>query len=176
MKKFLLLAILAVFTIGATTVPQPTYDYIGSKKCKMCHNKPTKGSQFDVWAKGPHAYAMETLKTDRAKEVGKTVNIFDPVTSPACISCHSTFGSVNGENAKGLGLDEGVSCESCHGPGSAYKAVPVMKDRDMAMDRGMILPTEEVCRGCHNSKSPTYRSFDYEEADKKIQHLDPTLH
>ena len=49
-----------------------------------------------------------------------------------------------------------------------------MKDRDMSISMGMALPTEDVCRKCHNSKSPTFKSFDYDEAVKKIAHPDPT--
>jgi len=141
----------------------------------MCHNKSDKGEQYNTWLMGTHSHSMEMLKTDRAKEVGAKLNIYDPVTSPACISCHSTFGNVDAKLISGLKLDEGVSCESCHGPGSMYKGSSVMKNRDLALDKGMILPTEEVCKQCHNSKSPTFKGFDYEEALKKIDHIDPTL-
>lgn len=176
MKKllFLVIPIFAIFLIGMTPSAKDP-EYIGSSKCKMCHRKPDKGDQFSAWSEGPHAYAMESLKTDLAKEVGKKMNIFDPVTSPACISCHSTYGSIDQDLAKGLRLDEGVSCESCHGPGSMYKSASVMRDRDLAIDMGMTLPTEDVCRKCHNSESPTFKSFNYEEALQKIAHPDPTL-
>jgi len=177
MKKLLLLASLlfaALLLIGTSPAAKDP-QYIGANKCKMCHRKPDKGDQFSAWSKGPHAYAMESLKTDRAKEVGAQMNIHDPVSSPACISCHSTFGSIDAELAKGLRLDEGVSCESCHGPGSMYKSASVMRDREMSISMGMILPEEAVCRKCHNSKSPTFKSFNYGEALKKIAHPDPTL-
>ena len=175
MKKllFLIIPIFALFLIGMTPIAKDP-EYIGANKCKMCHQKPDKGAQFKVWSEGPHAYAMESLKTDLAKEVGKKVNVFDPVTSPACLSCHSTYGHIDPELAKGLKLGEAVSCESCHGPGSMYKSASVMRDRDLAIEMGMIIPTEETCRGCHNPKSPTFKEFNYEEALKKIAHPDPT--
>ena len=174
MKKFLFFILLSFFTIGITQAQD--YKYIGVSKCKMCHNKSPKGEQYQVWTKGPHSHAMQTLTTDRAKEVGSKLNIHNPVTSPACIKCHSTFGQVDENEIASLKLDEAVSCESCHGPGSAYKGASVMKDRDLALDRGMILPTEDVCRKCHNSNSPTFTGFNYEEALEKISHKDPTLH
>jgi hypothetical protein len=43
------------------------------------------------------------------------------------------------------------------------------------MKNGLILPTEEVCKTCHNEESPTYRPFNYEEKVKVIAHPDPTL-
>ena len=50
-----------------------------------------------------------------------------------------------------------------------------MKNRDLALQKGMILPTEEVCKKCHNPESPTYKPFNYAEASAKIAHPDPTL-
>jgi len=168
MKKLLFIIVLSIFSIGI--VQGQNYKYIGSAKCKMCHNKPEDGEQYNVWLKGPHSHSMEMLKTDRAKEVAAKLNVHDPVTSPACISCHSTFGHVDGKLIAGIKLEEGVSCESCHGPGSMYKGAAIMKNRDLSLDKGMILPTEDVCKQCHNSKSPTFKSFNYEEALKKIDH------
>jgi len=173
MKKVLFIILLSIFSIGI--VQAQNYKYIGSSKCKMCHNKTEKGEQYNVWLNGKHSHAMEILKTDRAKEVGAKLNIFDPVSSPACISCHSTYGNVDMKLIAGLNLNEGVSCESCHGPGSMYKGASVMKNRDQSLNNGMILPTEDVCKNCHNSKSPTFKSFNYEEALKKINHSNPTL-
>jgi len=173
MKKLLFVILLSIFTIGISQAQN--YKYIGASKCKMCHNKPEQGQQYTTWLENKHSHAMETLKTDRAKEVGAKMNIHDPVTSPTCISCHSTFGHVDGKLISGLNITEGVSCESCHGPGSMYKGASVMKNRDLALDKGMILPTEEVCKQCHNSKSPTFKGFNYEEAIKQIDHSNPLL-
>ena len=173
MKKLLFVILLSIFSIGMTQAQN--YKYIGSTKCKMCHNKPATGQQYNAWLEGTHSHSMEILKTDRAKEVGAKLNIYEPETSPACISCHSTFGHVDTKLISGLKITEGVSCESCHGPGSMYKGAAVMKDRNLSLDKGMILPTEDVCKQCHNSKSPTFKSFDYEEAIKKIDHSNPLL-
>jgi len=169
MKKLIFIILLAIFSIGV----QAQYKYIGASKCKMCHNKPEKGEQFNVWAKSSHSNSMEMLKTDRAKEVGAKLNIHDPISSPLCIKCHSTFGSVDSKLVAGLSINEGVSCESCHGPGSMYKGASVMKNREMALNKGMILPAEEVCKQCHNSESPTFKGFNYEESLEKISHKDP---
>jgi hypothetical protein len=44
------------------------FKYIGAAKCKMCHNKKEKGSQYDIWKSKPHAKAFETLATPEAKK------------------------------------------------------------------------------------------------------------
>jgi hypothetical protein len=173
-KKLTVILLLAFFA-GGTLLAQ-NFKYIGAPKCKMCHMKPDKGDQYNAWLKGPHANAMKTLASDEAKKIAAGKGIADPTTDPACIKCHSTVGSIDKSLVAGITMDEGVSCESCHGPGSMYKGASIMKNKEMAMQKGLILPTEEVCKQCHNEKSPTYKSFNFAEASAQIAHPDPTMH
>lgn len=158
-KKFLFVIALAfIFCTGAIA---QDFKYIGAVKCKMCHNKPEKGAQYDKWLAGPHAKAMESLKGDDA-------------TNPKCLKCHSTAASVDQSLLAGIKVEEGVSCESCHGPGSAYKAAAIMKSQKLSLAKGLILPEEAVCKKCHNAESPTFKGFNYAEYVAKISHDDPT--
>lgn len=172
LKKTLFIAFLALLS-GGTLMAQ-NFQYIGAPKCKMCHNKPDKGEQFAKWEAGPHAGAMKALATDAAKEIASAKGISDPATNAACTKCHSTFNSVDAGMVQSLTADEGVSCESCHGPGSRYRSATIMKNLQLAQQNGMILPTEEVCKKCHNSNSPTFKGFNYSEYAAKIAHDDPT--
>lgn len=172
-KKLIIVAVLAFFA-GSALMAQ-NFKYIGAPKCKMCHMKPAKGEQYNVWLKGPHANAMKTLANEESKKIAAEMGIADPTTDPACIKCHSTVGHIDKGLVAGIKITEGVSCESCHGPGSMYKGASVMKNREMAMKKGLILPTEEVCLACHNEESPTYKPFNYEEKVALIAHPDPTL-
>ena len=70
-------------------------------------------------------------------------------------------------------VEEGVSCESCHGPGSAYKTATNMV-KAKAMGLGMIEPKEAVCVKCHNKESPNFKGFNYKEYADKIAHPDPS--
>ncbi len=158
-KKLMFLLGLAI--IFSSTAFAQEFKYIGASKCKMCHNKPAKGAQYDKWAAGPHAHALDVLKGDEKND-------------PKCLRCHSTAVCVGEASVASLDVSEGVSCESCHGPGSVYKSAGIMKNQKMALAKGMILPTEEVCRGCHNEESPTFKGFNYEEYKAKIAHNDPT--
>jgi len=45
-----------------------------------------------------------------------------------------------------------------------------MKDRKLAVTNGLVIPDERTCLACHNKKSPTFKSFTYAEALKKIDH------
>ncbi len=173
LKKSFIIALLAIF--AGSGLQAQNFKYIGATKCKMCHIKPAKGNQYGKWLEGPHANAMKTLSGDKAKEYAKARGISDPATDPACIKCHSTIGHIDASLAGPLKITEGVSCESCHGPGSMYKGASVMKNRKLSVQKGLIIPTEEVCVKCHNKESPSYKPFNFEEMAAKIAHPDPSL-
>jgi nitrate/TMAO reductase-like tetraheme cytochrome c subunit len=147
--------------LGSSTVTAQDFEYVGAKKCKMCHNKPAKGAQYAQWAGTVHAKAMESLNAEEAK-------------NPACIKCHSTVGHVDADLIASLKISDGVSCETCHGPGSKYFPNAIMKSREKSLAKGMILPTEELCVTCHNSESPHFKGFNFEEYMAKIAHPNPS--
>ena len=154
-----LFGLIVLFSVGASA---QDFKYVGAAKCKMCHNKPEKGAQYAKWEESPHAKAMESLKGADA-------------TNPKCLKCHSTAASVDKSLLAGIKVEEGVSCESCHGPGSMYKSAAIMKNQKMAMSKGLIMPTEETCKKCHNSESPNFKGFNFKEYVAKIAHPDPTM-
>ena len=158
-KRLFLLMSAVVLCISLASAED--FKYIGAAKCKMCHNKADKGEQYNKWANSPHAKAMASLKGDEAK-------------NPKCLKCHSTAAGADQALVATITVEEGVSCESCHGPGSAYKVATVMKDQKAAMAKGLILPDEKVCKKCHNEQSPNYKGFNYKEYVAKIAHDDPT--
>lgn len=170
-KRIFTFALMVLFA-GSALMAQ-NFKYIGASKCKMCHMKPATGDQYNLWLKGPHANAMKTLAGDAAKKIATQKGIADPTTDAACIKCHSTVGSIDAKLNTTATMDEGVGCESCHGPGSMYKGASIMKNQELALTKGMILPTEEVCKTCHNPESPTYKPFNYSEMAAKIAHPNP---
>jgi hypothetical protein len=126
----------------------------------MCHKGEKKGMVFEKWEQSQHAKAFESLK---AKGEDK---------NPKCLECHVTGFNAGGykvgdANAASL---EGVQCEACHGPGSGYKSLSIMKDKKMAMQNGLIDPNEALCKKCHNEKSPTFKGFNFKECSAKIDH------
>ncbi len=158
MKKlfFVIISLTLVFSV----VYAGDFNYIGAKKCKMCHKGEKKGTVFEKWEAGPHAKAFESLKKSGDDKKAE------------CLECHTTAFNAGGYKVGDADAAnfEGVQCESCHGPGSAYKAIGIMKDRQKAIENGMIIPNEETCKKCHNKKSPTFKGFDFKEAWGKINH------
>jgi hypothetical protein len=145
----------------------------------MCHKGEKKGNIFEIWTKSKHATAYATLATDSAKAVAKKAGIEgDPQQAAACLVCHVTAHGVPAEQKEAtFTLEEGVSCEACHGPGSEYKGMKIMKDiytgTAKGTDFGLIEPNNEICVTCHNTKSPTYKEFKFEVEVKNIAHPVP---
>jgi len=150
-KKYLIaFAIVCLMTafVGSAYAEEKAevkHDYIGAKKCGMCHKK---DKVHPTWLETKHAKAWDNLTAEQQKD-------------ESCVGCHST-----GTTAKGAFL-EGVQCEACHGAGSDYKKKSVMQDRELAVKNGLIIPDEKTCLGCHNENVPEkFRSkekFDFEK-------------
>ena len=151
-------------------------NYVGVKTCGICHKKDDSGNQVAVWEKGPHAKAFATLGTPAAKEVGKKAGVDDPQKSGKCLKCHSTaYNFTETQATEKIKPEDGVVCESCHGPGKKYMAKSTMEDRAKAIAAGMVYPATESCKLCHNSESPTFKGFDEKASVAKIAHPDPKV-
>lgn len=150
--------------------------YIGAEKCaKMCHKGAKKGQQLELWQKSAHAGAYKTLATPAALETAKKAGVTgDPQKADQCLKCHVTaFGADAKLFKETYKIDEGVGCEACHGAGSNYAKMTVMKDKEKSIAAGMVVPDEKVCVKCHNKQSPNYREFKFEEMAAKIAHPAP---
>lgn len=153
------------------------FKYVGAKKCMPCHMSPAKGAQFKHWQGTAHANAYKTLGTDAAKEAAPE-GIENPQEADECLKCHVTaYEEPDSLKIDKYNMTDGVTCESCHGPGSDYWKMPVMKGiAEGKMDPaeyGLEIPDNETCVECHNENSPTFKGFDYEEMYKKIAHPNP---
>jgi len=184
MKKLpILILVLVVATFLGSTLLQNAVSagehmVIGAAKCKTCHKKPEAGEQYPLWEKSQHAQAYNTLASEKALEVAKSMGIENPQEAEQCLSCHVTGHGVAAE-LLGPKYDktQGVSCESCHGAGGDYykkkTMVAITSGEVDGASVGLITPDEKTCLGCHNDKSPTFKEFNYEEKLKKITHPIP---
>ncbi|MFC1555859.1 multiheme c-type cytochrome [candidate division KSB1 bacterium] len=189
MKGFRILSILltVLFLFSAFAVAQDKPHYVGANKCKACHQSAKKGAQFKIWQEKRHSKAFETLGTPRAKEVAAGAGVSgNPQDSKECLQCHVTAYSVEASlKDASYAQEEGVGCETCHGPGSLYKKASVMSAKKYAADpegsvkswmtMGLTKPDESLCKTCHNEKSPTYKPFDYKKFSEMIAHPNPNI-
>jgi nitrate/TMAO reductase-like tetraheme cytochrome c subunit len=162
-------------------------DFAGIKSCKMCHKKADTGDQFTKWQASPHAKAYEMLASPEAKAAGAKVGVDDPQKSGKCLKCHATAYNLTEQAVQSdkLAVEDGVTCESCHGAGAGYKAKAVMEDRQKSIEGGLVYPATKSCTNCHNDQSPSWKAdryttkdgkkvgFDVDQAFESIKHPNP---
>ena len=159
-------------------VLQDAHSFEGVARCKTCHRKAEDGEQFAIWEASRHAQAFATLATDEAKAIAAEKGIENPQEADACLKCHVTgHGAAADMFGSKYAVEDGVGCESCHGAGGDYykkKTMQAITDGEIdGASVGLIQPTAEVCEGCHNEESPTYKEFDFETMVEKIAHPIP---
>lgn len=175
---------LALAGSSLAAAPDPA-NLVGSAKCGMCHRKPDTGDQLGKWKASAHAMAFEVLASPEAKEVAAKLKIADAQKDGTCLSCHATANFFTEKAASTVVTTaEGVSCESCHGPGKGYMAMATMKDKAKATAAG-LQDAKAACVKCHNDKNPTWKAdrytlkdgkkvgFDYDQAYALIKHGNP---
>jgi hypothetical protein len=193
------LALAAVVALVGTRAgaDEPKATYVGSAKCMKCHSK-----QLLSWKKTKLFQALEALRPTAEADnkelfAKKKAAGLDPAkdytTDPKCLACHTTgYGKEGGypekiteaaEVVKAAKDMAGVSCESCHGPGSLYLDYKNKKKEEAKKEGkeavftkeelakvGLTTPTEENCRTCHNANNPNNATdtFKFEDAKAKV--------
>jgi excinuclease UvrABC ATPase subunit len=161
----------------ATILSQSGNTFIGADACSMCHKTEKQGSQFSIWKSSAHSKAFETLLTDTANQIAKAKGFSEPASKTwECLKCHVTGYNLDVTMlGKKFKVEDGIQCETCHGAGSAYKDMKVMKDKKISIEKGLIVhdKLEDFCESCHNNESPTFTKFDVNESWDKIKHKVP---
>ena len=148
--------------------------YVGSKVCMDCHVSADSGRQYVAWLRSRHAHAYWRLGGDWAQFLASLRPNYQDLTSPIsddrCLLCHVT-GAQDDQAlfASSFRPEEGIGCESCHGPGSDYIDPEVMAERDAFLANGGRVPDEAICRSCHRNSE----RFDWAESWPKIAHPVP---
>lgn len=130
---------------AAEPAPPAGQTYIGVKKCASCHF-----DQYLVWKGDKHAKAFDVLPAKYKND-------------ESCLKCHTTgFGKPTGYQKSSDTHLAGVSCETCHGPGSKHEEVckPFANATKLSADQEKVardsiyhmLP-HNVCATCHLAKA-----------------------
>jgi len=184
----MILAAVVVIPFTSTAAERDAANYVGPKTCGICHKSEDSGDALAKWQASPHAKAFELLGTPEAKAAGAKVGVDNPQTSGKCLRCHSTaYNFTETIATEKIKPEDGVTCESCHGPGRKYMAKSTMEDRAKAIEGGLVYPASKSCEMCHNSQNPTWKpdryttkdgkkvGFDYDQAFALIAHPDPKV-
>lgn len=169
MKKIPIIAVIA--GSAAAFLLSQTPAYVGAAKCAVCHKTETQGKQYPIWQSSKHSQSFAALNSPEAAEIAASGNIPNPAASPDCLKCHAPLYDKAAELKA-----EGVTCEVCHGPGSEYKKLTIMKDRALAKQNGLVVyenadAVKKQCLTCHADAHG--KSFDFAVAVEKIKHNKP---
>jgi hypothetical protein len=145
--------------------------------CGMCHKTESAGKQFVIWENSKHSQAYKTLTTKEADEIAKKLGFTTKaVETENCLKCHASGYNVDASLLTDkFNISDGVQCETCHGPGSDYKSIKIMKDKKLAVENGLKIydNPEQLCVKCHNEESPAFKGFNFKEMWVKIEHSVP---
>ena len=140
-----LAALLLALTIAAIVAAPPARSqgeaggrYTGVASCagSTCHGRMegdgtvVRQDELMRWQEpstpgGAHSRAWAVLSNSRSQFIAKNLGIGDPSTAPMCLGCHSTQGAIaasGGARRGSVPLEDGVGCESCHGPAGGWIA------------------------------------------------------
>lgn len=178
-----LLFLLVLATSGYCANPAETPaasagKYIGPGGCaaSSCHGSVTPESttrifqnEYSIWVtQDRHAKAYSVLFNEVSKNMWEILNkdpewvsrenpsqARAPYDSKKCLDCHALY--VPQElQAQSFGKDDGVSCESCHGPASGWLGPHTVRDwpHQKSVQLGMydtrnLIKRSEICLECH---------------------------
>lgn len=159
----------------AEDFPSPVLDRqwkgIGGCASTACHNagltNPSpaiKRGEYTIWVSGdPHREAFAVLLEPRSRRIERLYRPEDPAAKPEtdglCLSCHVHPKFESARHAPDYGKEDGVGCESCHGPAQdwlvphtspAWKYLSAAeKTRYGLADLKNLTVRAELCAGCH---------------------------
>ena len=172
----------AVFSIagGMAVVDEKHPVYVGAEACAECHRGAGMGHQHCKWLLSGHARAYASLAKPEAKRIARLSGVPEhPRESPICLGCHATGANAEEwERDETFHIEDGVQCETCHGPGSEYMDLDTMVDPKMARAAGLIMPAKDDCMKCHNAKGSHLAvleaaGLDIDKAWRQIEHPTP---
>jgi hypothetical protein len=123
---FTIIALLGFGTHQGLATPQ----LMGPGSCSSsnCHGnvKPLNSSdvlqnEYITWSKHDrHSKAYLTLQNTDSKKIASNLGIGDPAKEPLCLKCHSIYTPGGTPKSDKFRLEDGVSCEACHGAAEGY--------------------------------------------------------
>src|SRR5215469_6742714 len=140
--------------------------YIGPGSCAAtsCHGsvKPIGGSrilqnEYSTWIlKDKHSRAYQALTGDVGERMARILKLGAKAEeSSKCFACHALYATPE-QRGRPFEISEGVSCENCHGPASAWlgphttRSWPHEKSVALGMtDTRNVIHRTEKCLECH---------------------------
>ena len=161
----LLVALVAAGSPSPSDTSEPV-KYIGPGSCAAtsCHGsvKPVAGSrilqnEYSTWIlQDKHSRAYQALTGEVGERMARILKLTAKAEeSPKCLACHALYTPLE-QRGRAFELSEGVSCESCHGPASAWLGPHTTRDwpHEKSVALGMrdtrnLIHRSDLCLECH---------------------------
>ncbi len=156
-----------VFGFGALAAPPPLelakFTGVASCQSSSCHGGGLGWDQCTTWATLDfHVRAFAILLTPRSRAITAALHSGEPALNARCTVCHSPFANLPASSLiPAAHADEGVSCESCHGPASPWLRSHTRKDYTYGQrvasgmnDLRSLYGRANTCVACHEYLSP----------------------
>jgi hypothetical protein len=117
-----------VLSAASQTSPVGKYNGPGGCASSSCHGSiqpkqitHVSQNEYSIWAgQDKHARAYQALSNDVSLRIGRILNLKSPPEqNEKCLACHALSVSTQ-QRAQTFDLNDGVSCESCHGPAAGW--------------------------------------------------------
>ncbi len=146
------------------------YEGVGSCSSSQCHGSvaPRKTgnvlqNEYTTWKKhDPHARAWEILLEADSKRIAHHLGIAAPEKDPLCLQCHTTY-TTKDKMGEAFHFEDGVGCESCHGPAEKWLAPHAASDAtheknvDLGLtELGNTRAQAKLCATCHFGTDEKY--------------------
>jgi hypothetical protein len=162
-------------TLPAAHAANPPADpgkYIGPGSCSStsCHGsvKPRGDArifqnEYSIWTvKDKHARSFDALTGPIGERMGRILGLGKSEQAAKCLACHA-LDVPSDARGKTFDLSEGVSCESCHGPASAWLGPHTTRNwtHEQSVAAGMydtrnLVRRTEKCLTCHLGTQDQY--------------------
>ena len=151
---------------AAARAPSAEFDYVGVSRCAStnCHGGPgpaVSRSEYSIWFESdPHAQAGAVLFNEKSIQIARNLKLPAAHQAKECLACHAPAAQHATGAAATLLVNDGVSCETCHGPASKWLAAHVRFDwetRPKAEQTDLygftqtddVLARARMCADCH---------------------------
>ena len=156
---------------GAALAPNKAEaKYFGAASCASmaCHNfngpEGSLRSEYSTWAnEDKHSKAFTVLHSPRSHRMARNLRQKEDVLATEdalCLKCHATNDGKTANVGPRYVLEDGVSCEACHGPSDRYltshyqygfkEMTPEAKEKDFGLRNTKdLVKRAELCITCH---------------------------
>jgi hypothetical protein len=148
---------------------------VGSCSASNCHGsvKPLSGSpvlqnEYYTWLKhDKHSRAYSVLRSEDGKRMASLLGIADATKDRLCLECHATYVPDEASRGEKFQIEDGVSCESCHGASERWLSTHTDSDathkQNLANGLANIAPLPEratMCLSCHQGDKSKWVNHD----------------